>query len=69
MGFGVGRVPRDVDPAGEALAGLEAERIQPSPRQTRRCQRCGRATSELMTSSCGSVCPDCYDAASDEADY
>lgn len=65
MGFGIGRVPRDVDTGAETAAEVEAERLQPSPRRTKRCSRCGRPTSELMTSSHGSVCPDCYDDASD----
>lgn len=44
MSYGIGRVPQDVDPITEALAELEAERLQPtrpaSP-PTGHCARCG----------------------------
>ncbi len=63
-GYGIGRVPRDVDPTQEALAELEAQSLQPKPRQLRKCSHCGRLVGELMTSARGSVCPDCYDECS-----
>ena len=59
MTYGIGRIPRDVDPTAEAMAELEAERIQPHPNPTKICGHCGRPTSELMSASHGSVCPDC----------
>lgn len=62
--YGIGRVPADVDPVEEALAELEAVRLQPPPRitpQTPHCAVCGRPCNLLMTSSRGSICPDCYD--------
>jgi len=65
MTYGIGRIPRDVDPTSEAMAELEAERLQPTPKKTKRCSNCGMATSELMTSAHGSVCPNCYDECSD----
>lgn len=65
MTYGIGRIPADVDPTSEAMAELEAERLQPRPRPTKRCSHCGRPTTELMTSTHGSVCPDCYDVCSD----
>jgi hypothetical protein len=64
-GYGIGRVPADVDPTSEAMAEIEAERLQPTPKPTKRCSHCGRATGELMSSAHGSVCPDCYDECSD----
>lgn len=65
MGYGIGRIPAAVDPTAEAMAELKAMEMQPRPRQLKRCSACGRQTSELMTSSQGSVCPDCYDRCSD----
>ena len=53
MGYGIGRVPADVDEADEALAELAAQSIRPAPRQFvptgttpgvrtpgKRCQQC-----------------------------
>lgn len=45
--YGIGRVPRDVDPTDEALAELEAERLQPTPappkgRRYLVCSVCGQ---------------------------
>ena len=65
MAYGIGRVPRDVDPTSEAMAELEAQQLQPRPRALKRCDQCGRLTSERMSSAHGSVCPSCYDRCSD----
>ncbi|KKL87970.1 hypothetical protein LCGC14_1929380 [marine sediment metagenome] len=65
MTYGIGRVPADVDQTSEALAELEAQRLQPRPKPTKICSNCGQSTNELMTSAHGSVCPDCYDECSD----
>jgi len=65
MSYGIGRVPVDVDPNTELMAELEAERLQPRSKPTKRCGHCGRQTNELMTSAHGSVCPNCYDECSD----
>jgi hypothetical protein len=45
--YGIGRIPADVDPAEEALAELDAERLQPTPRppinrKFMRCKSCGQ---------------------------
>ena len=65
MAYGIGRIPQGTDPTAEAMAKLESERLQPRPEPTKRCSHCGRVTYTLMTSACGSVCPDCYDECSD----
>jgi len=52
--------------ARQAREAIErAARPAPAPIPTRRCSRCGAETSEMMSSSSGPVCPDCYDAASE----
>lgn len=57
-GFGIGelgRVPADT-----------GEQTRPLPKKTFVCERCGGRfpLSWAMSSSTGTVCPDCYDAAS-----
>jgi len=65
MTYGIGRIPQDTDPTAEQMATIEAEEMmRPSRRPRKQCSRCGRMTRELMSSSTGSVCPDCYDDAS-----
>jgi len=67
MGYGIGRVPRDVDPVEEVLAQLEAARIQPPTRRPsrpkRRCRRCrqeGYAGEYPFSTLPGSgLCDDC----------
>jgi hypothetical protein len=65
-GFGIGEAGRV--PASTPEDELEAQRLQPRPRgATGTCERCGAIVprSWLMSASMGSVCADCYDAASD----
>jgi hypothetical protein len=67
VGYGIGRVPADVDPTSEALAELEAERLQPTPkprREVMRCRRC-RQVGEVggyPFSTCpdSGLCDDCF---------
>ena len=74
MGYGIGRVPKDVDSTREDIAKTEAreeikklqsDRNYVLPNRPKTCSNCGRTCSELMSSSNGSVCPDCYDKCSD----
>jgi len=66
MGYGINRIPQDTDPTSEAMAQIQAQEMQPKPtRQLKRCENCGCMTSQLMSSSNGDVCPDCYDECSD----
>jgi hypothetical protein len=67
MAYGIGRVPADVDPAEEALARAEAERLQPTPcreREMMRCKRCrqvGYVGEYPFSTDPGSgYCDDCY---------
>lgn len=68
--YGIGRIPADVDAAAEALATAEALIQQPSVGRWGRCARCREQVpaSSLMSSAQGSVCPDCYDDASEAND-
>ena len=62
LGIGeAGRVPEST-PLDEA----EAERLQPTPRATVRCD-CGHVVPRawVMSASLGTSCPDCYDRMSD----
>ncbi len=66
MEYGIGRVPADVDPTSEALANLEAERIQPTPRPTRpvvtcpKCHQSGqRGRYPFSTGYARNLCDDC----------
>lgn len=65
--FGIGRLAKDTDPMLEALAEMEAERLQPRPKVSAwtTCNHCGGRfpRNQAMSSAEGTVCPDCYDAA------
>lgn len=54
MDYGIGRVPADVDPTSEALAELEAERLQPTPRASDTIAPAGTTTARRSdgTGSC-----------------
>jgi hypothetical protein len=73
MAYGINRVPRDVDPASEALATLQAaERMAAARRPVADPDPIVRADcghrvprSCLMRASLGTSCPDCYDRMSD----
>jgi formylmethanofuran dehydrogenase subunit E len=63
-GFGIGEAGRASE--GTAMDRIEAERLQPTTaRKMVRCPRCGQMYNArlAMTSSRGTVCPDCYDDA------
>jgi len=70
MAYGIGRIPADIDQSSEDMAAFIAaeEMRMASIRKRRRaakvCSRCGCMARELMSSSSGSVCPECYDDAS-----
>ena len=66
MSYGIGRLTAETNPVDEALAELEAERIQPIPRTKRptvRCRRCGMegAAGSYPFSTCAGfgLCDDC----------
>ena len=63
MGYGIERVPDDVDRVAEDLANLDAATRQPSRRATLRCCTCGAPTDTLA--SLGPACPEHYDELSD----
>jgi len=65
MAYGIGRIPNDRDTTAEAIAEFEAAAMQHRPRYPKTCSRCGCMARELMSSSGGQVCLDCYDDASD----
>jgi len=61
-GLGIGEAGSA--PATPPADELEANRLQPAPRATKRCAICGTMVPArwLMWSNYnGSVCPDCYD--------
>jgi len=67
-GLGIGRIA-DVDPTTEILAELEAEKIMQernknNRREPKLCD-CGHWSTQSMSASLGSACPDCYDRMSD----
>lgn len=49
-------------PASDIASQLEAERLQPTPRATVKCD-CGHVVPRawVMSASLGTSCPDCYD--------
>ncbi len=72
MSYGIGRVPRDVDPTSEALAEIEAHEIvakmvRPAapakPRKYMRCRECGQGgyvgEYPFSTYPAGGRCDDC----------
>ena len=61
-GFGIGEAGQV--PATTHEDELEAQRLQPAPRATGRCDRCRCSVPKtwlMWTNTHGSVCPDCYD--------
>lgn len=65
-GFGIGEAGRV--PASTPEDEAEAERLQPRPRgEMMVCPHCHRQfpRSQRMSSSRGTVCPDCYDECED----
>ena len=67
MNYGIGRVPQDIDQASEAMAEIQAETIQPTPRPTKttlRCKVCRQIgpTGEypFSTDASSGICDDCY---------
>ena len=64
-GLGIGEAGRV--PATDILSALEAERLQPTPPATVRCD-CGHTVPRawVMWASLGTACPDCYDRMSGE---
>ena len=69
MGYGIGRVPRDVDPSDELRAELEiaereAKQRPPADYPRGRKLDCGHTVYyqwEVMSASLGSTCGGCYD--------
>lgn len=67
--YGIGRVPADVDAAGEIAAAMAAAETMERLRQRGQpsaiiaCPNCGAPTysSQLMSASRGTACPRCYD--------
>ena len=59
-GLGIGEAGRV--PASDPLSALEAERLQPTPPATVKCD-CGHVVPRawVMSASLGTSCPDCYD--------
>ena len=66
--YGIGRLTADTDPVEEALAEIEAERIQPTPKpRTDRpylsCRRCGQGgyagAYPFSTLASSGICDDC----------
>ena len=58
--YGIGRIPRDVDPVTETLAELEAAEMDTKrARPARRCQMCGRPAD--MAACLGPACADHFD--------
>ena len=68
--YGIGRLTADTDPVEEAMAEIEAERIQPTVRHPRpqqkymTCRKCGQGgyTGEYPFSTCpgSGLCDDCF---------